>query len=175
VNGPVSSAHLETNSVPRPTREITQWVTFHLDDGRYALPLAAVERIIRAVYVTQVPLAPSVVLGAIDIEGRIVPVLSVRRRLGLAERPIDPASQFLIAQTRWRRVALLIDAVETVIECPRAAIAEATLIAPQLEYIRGIIHLTDGLVLIQDLERLLSADEARGLDDALIQDGPRVL
>jgi purine-binding chemotaxis protein CheW len=149
--------------------ETAQWVVFYLDEGRYALPLAAVDRIVRAVHVTPMPRAPGIVLGAIDVQGRVLPVFNIRRRFGLPERTVDPADQFLIAHTARRTVVLVIDAAQGVFEHAATAVTEAANIARELEHIRGVIQLDDGLVLIHDLEHFLSPDEARVLDEAMSQ------
>ena len=146
-----------------------QWLVFCLDQGRYALPLAAVDRIVRAVYVTPMPQAPGIVLGAIDVQGRVLPVFNLRRRFGLPERTVDPADHFLIAHTARRTVALVIDAAQGLIEHAATAVTPAAIIARDPQHIRGVIQLDDGLVLIHDLEHFLSPDEARVLDEAMSQ------
>jgi purine-binding chemotaxis protein CheW len=142
---------------------------FALDAGRYALPLNAVERIVRAAHVTPLPLAPPVVLGAINVEGRVFLVFNIRHRFRLPERPIDPADQFLIARTGQRIVVLAIDSAHGVIECDAGGWVEAASIAPDLAHLRGVITLEGGLVLIQDLESFLSPNEADALDEAMSQ------
>jgi purine-binding chemotaxis protein CheW len=149
--------------------ETAQWVVFYLDTERYALPLAAVDRIVRAARVTPLPSAPGIVLGAIDVEGRVLPVFNIRRRFGLPERTIDPADHFLIARTARRTVVLVIDAPQGVLERPATGMIDAADIAPNIEHIQGVLRLDDGLVLIHDLEHFLSPDEARALDEALNQ------
>jgi len=149
-----------------------QWVVFCLDKGRYALPLAAVDRIVRAVQVTALPLAPDIVLGAIDVEGRVLPVFNIRRRFRLPERTIEPVDHFLIARTAQRTVVLVIDAAQGVLERPATAMIDAASIAPDLGHLQGVIQLEDGLVLIHDLEHFLSPDEARKLDEAMNQQAP---
>jgi purine-binding chemotaxis protein CheW len=149
--------------------ETAQWVVFCLDEGRYALPLAAVDRIVRAVHVTPLPRAPGIVLGAIDVQGRVLPVFNIRRKFGLPERAVDPADHFLIAHTARRTVVLVIDSAQGVFEQDATAVTPAANIAPDLEHIRGVIQLDDGLVLIHDLEHFLSPDEARVLDEAMSQ------
>jgi purine-binding chemotaxis protein CheW len=153
--------------------ETAQWVVFSLDTGRYALPLAAVDRIVRAVHVTALPLAPDIVLGAIDVEGRVLPVFNIRRRFRLPERTIGPADHFLIARTAQRTVVLVIDAAQGVLEHPATAMIDPASIAPGLRHLRGVIQLEDGLVLIHDLEHFLSPDEARKLDEAMNQQAAR--
>jgi purine-binding chemotaxis protein CheW len=147
--------------------ETARWVVFCLDDGRFALPLAAVDRIVRAVHVTPMPRAPGIVLGAIDVQGRVLPVFNIRRRFGLPERTVVPADQFLIAHTALRTVVLVIDAAQGVFEHAATGATETANIARELEHICGVMQLPDGLVLIHDLEQLLSPDEARVLDQAM--------
>jgi purine-binding chemotaxis protein CheW len=140
---------------------------FSLDAGRYALPLAAVERIVRAVEITRLPGAPPVVLGAIDVQGRVLPVFNLRRRFGLPEREVDPGDQFMIARSAKRSVVLVIDGARDVLQSTASDTISAARIATGLEHIQGVIRLPDGLVLIQDLDLFLSAAESRALDEAL--------
>lgn len=141
-----------------------------MDEQRYALPLAAVTRIVRAVEVTPLPGAPPIVLGVIDVEGDVLPVLNMRRRFRLPEQEISPADQFLLAQTARRAVALAIDEAEGVIERPHTEIIGSAQIVPGLEQFQGVVKLDDDLVLIHDLEKFLALDEARALDEAMSQD-----
>lgn len=146
---------------------MTQLVVFRLDQQRYALPLAVVERVVRAVEVTPLPSAPAIVLGAIDVHGRVLPVLNVRRRFLLPERRICPRDWFLLARTARHTVVLVVDESEGVIERPRDDIVASTRIVPGLEQFPGVLTLDDGLVLVHDLEKFLSLDEARALDEAM--------
>jgi len=145
----------------------TGLAVFRLDAQRYALRLDAVERFVRAVEVTVLPRAPAIVLGAIDVAGSVVPVLSLRRRFGLPEREIDVMDQFLIARIPSRMVALVVDEALGVIASPSEGVIEAARIVPGLAHLQGVVRLDDGLVLIHDLERCLSLDEQRALDKAL--------
>lgn len=154
-----------------PAVQSAQWVVFCLDSGRYALPLSAVNRIVRAVYVTPLPLAPDVVLGAIDVEGQVLPVFNMRRRFRLPERAIDPADHFLIARTIRGAVVLAIDSSQGIIDGPATPMTDAQRGGSNLGHIRGVIQLEDGLVLIQDLEQFLSPDEACTLDEAMRERG----
>jgi purine-binding chemotaxis protein CheW len=147
--------------------DVAQLVVFRLDERRYALPLAAVERVVRAVDVTPLPKAPPIVLGAINVHGRVLPVLNVRRRFLVPDREIGPADWFLLAHTARHTVVLVVDDSEGVVERPQAEIVVSTQIVPGLEHFPGVLRLDDGLVLIHDLERFLSLDEAYALDEAM--------
>jgi purine-binding chemotaxis protein CheW len=144
-----------------------RWVLFALDSGRYALPLHSVERVVRAAEYTPLPLAPAAVLGAIDVAGNILPVFNLRNRFQLHERPLALTDQFIIARTAGRSVILVVDAALGVIDEPPRGTLDSARIAPGMPHIRGVLSLPDGLVLIQDLERFLSADETMALDAAI--------
>ena len=148
-------------------------VVFVLDGQRYALPLDKVERVIRAAEVTPLPNAPAIVCGILDIGGSVVPVLNLRRRLQLPERELRPGDQFLIARTARRTVALVIDEVQAVIQCPPTGIVPARQIVAELQHVEGLIQLEDGMVLVHDLEKFLSMDEEADLAEALDQEAVR--
>lgn len=140
-------------------------IIFTLDDRRYALPLSSVDRVVRIVAVTPLPKAPDIVSGVINIQGRIIPVVNMRRRFGLPERDLALTDQLVVAHTARRPVALVADAVLDVIACP--VLVEAAHIAPGIEYLAGVVKLDDGLILIHDLERFLSLEEENLLNHAL--------
>ncbi len=129
--------------------------------------MCVVDRIVRAAEVIRLPGAPRCVLGVLNVDGRVLPVLDTRERFQLPPRAISPADHFLIAHTKRRTVALVIDQAQAVIELPAADVVAAAGIHPGLEQIQGVIKLDDGLALIHDLERFLSLDEERDLEDAL--------
>lgn len=148
--------------------ELTHAVLFSVDDQRFALPLGSVERIVRAVAVTPVPGAPGMVLGAICVAGCVLPVLNMRRRLGLPEREVRPADHFLIGRTAARRVVLAIDKAEGVIEPDEADFTAGAEVAAGMEHVRGLARHEEGLVVIEDLDKFLSVDDLRNLDAAMI-------
>ncbi len=142
-------------------------VLFRLGEQRFALPLETVERIVRAAETTPLPKAPGIVLGIIDVEGRILPVLNLRRRLGLPERDVTPKDQFILARTATRPVVLVIDEALGLVEQSPDLVSGAHDIVPGVDQIEGVIQLSDGMALIHDLERFLSLEEERVLDEAL--------
>jgi purine-binding chemotaxis protein CheW len=148
-----------------------QLLVFGLNDRRYGLHLAQVERVVRAVDATPLSHAPAIVCGAIDVHGKIVPVLSMRRRLGFADRPIMPDDYFVIARTSRQSVALVVDAAFGVIERNAEEIVSAGDILRQLDQIEGLVRLNDDLLLIHDLDRFLSLDEQRNLELSLTEAG----
>ncbi|MGH8705398.1 MAG: chemotaxis protein CheW [Burkholderiales bacterium] len=144
-----------------------QLVVFSLGDQRYGLRLPTVERVLRAVDVTALPKAPDIVLGVVNVQGRIIPVINLRRRFRLPERDVALTDQLVIARTVRRPVALAADAVTGVLEYSAQEAVGAQDIVPGIEYVEGVVKLADGLVLIHDLDRFLSLEEETALDRAM--------
>lgn len=142
-------------------------VIVQLDEKRYALDLSAVERVIRAVDLTSLPNAPDIVLGLINVSGCVIPVINVRRRFHLPERNIDLNDQMIIARTKRRVVALVVDSVLEVAEYSENAITASEKIVPGLEYVEGVLLLEKNLILIHNLDQFLSLEEENLLTDTL--------
>ena len=144
-----------------------QLIVFTLERQQYALQLSAVDKVVRAVEISPLPKAPEIVNGVVNVRGRIMPVINVRRRFYLPEREIALTDQFIIAHTARRPVCLVVDAIIAVSEYPEQSMAGAESILPGLEYIEGIVKFQDGLVFIHDLGNFLSLEEEASLDQAL--------
>lgn len=146
-------------------------LSFRLDERIFALPLAQAVRAVRAVAPIPLPQAPIIVCGVINVEGRIVAVVDLRRRFGLPARELEPADQMLLANTPGRPLAVIVDAVLEVIDCPETDFTPIDHIVTGTQYLRGIAKSADGMVLIHDLDTFLSLDEAQALDQALSAHG----
>ena len=144
-----------------------QYVVFLLNEQRYTLPLSRVARVVAAVYITPLPQAPSTILGVINIQGHIVPVVNLRKYFRLPERELELSDQFLVVHTSRRTVALVVDTVLGVTDFPAHEIIPATQIVPSLGSLSGIIKTADEIFLIHDLDSCLSLDEEQILDGVL--------
>lgn len=142
-------------------------VVFTLGEGRYGLPLSEVERVVRVVGFTSLPSAPAIVMGVVNVQGQVMPVIDVRRRFRLQEREIALTDQIVIAHTARRPVALVVDAVTAVLDYAEQEAVVAQAVLPDLQYVEGLVKLEDGLILIHDLDRFLSLDEETALDRAM--------
>lgn len=142
-------------------------VIFNLDEQSYALYLAAVKRIVRLVEITPLPKAPEIVLGILNLQGEIIPVVNIRRRFRLPERETDLNDQLIIAKIQRRTFALAADSVSGVIERPEEDLIAAEKIIPGMEYVEGVIKLEEGIILIHNLDKFLSLDEEKALKEAM--------
>lgn len=135
---------------------------FELDDARYGISLADTREVFRMPALAPLPKAPPVVEGIANIRGHIVPVISLRRRFGLPDKPPHPFEHLLFATAGARAVAIRADRVTGV-----HGVDSAEIEAPQA----GVTKLADGLVLIHDLATFLKDSEAAELDQALREKG----
>jgi purine-binding chemotaxis protein CheW len=132
-----------------------------LDDRRYALALSSVQRVVRMCAIDSLPKAPEIVWGVINIQGRIIPVLNLRRVVRLPEREAALSDHLIIVQTTGLVTAIPADGVIGVIDCGEEDVVEPKKIFPGIEYVKGVAKREDGMVIILDIERFsLQEDEA---------------
>ena len=132
---------------------------FTLDDQRYALRLATVERVIRAAAITPLPKAPEIALGVLDLHGQVIPVINLLLRFGLPQRETLASDQFVIARANRLTVALVVDGAESVLEGGAEAVIAPDDILAGTGFLEGVTRTEDGLVLIHDLASLLFPEE----------------
>ncbi|MBI4637217.1 MAG: purine-binding chemotaxis protein CheW [Candidatus Rokubacteria bacterium] len=141
-------------------------VVFNLEGHRYALPLLSVQRVLPMVAVSPLPKAPAIAVGVINLHGQVIPVLDIRRRFGLPPRDYGVTDHLLVARTIRRNLALAVDEVLGVSQVGAEAIMPPDAVLPGIGHVMGIVALQDGLLLIHDLDTVLSLDEERQLTEA---------
>lgn len=142
----------------------SHYLVFTLEDQQYALGLEAVERVVRAVELTSVPEAPEILVGLINIRGKIVPVLDIRRRFHLPPRDMEIKDRIIVSRTSSRTIAVIADTIEGVAEFVQEEIHEARKILPDMGgYVEGVGKLNDDTVLIYDINKLFSINEIQEL------------
>ncbi|HYO93178.1 MAG TPA: chemotaxis protein CheW [Polyangiaceae bacterium] len=144
-------------------------LVLQLDAQRYALRLSSVERVTRLVAITPLPGAGSGVLGIVNVGGSLLPVFELRRRFGLYERAPRMSDQLVLAVTPRRRLCLVVDAVSGVELIPPSDWVPTKELSVGGGCVLGVFKRDDGLILLTDLESLLSPQEELSLDAALSQ------
>lgn len=143
-------------------------LVFQLNELRYATDASQVKEAVQAVAIQPLPKTPEIVEGIFSYRGRIVPVLDIRSRFRLAQRALTPSQSFIIAEIDHRLLAIRVDEVQQLIDISADDIEDARQAVPDAQYIAGVAHLQDGLVLIHDLSTFLSAEEAADLQDGIM-------
>jgi purine-binding chemotaxis protein CheW len=157
-------AHSQGSIATCPEASTHQFLEFAIADRRLGLPTEVLQEVVRAVAIAPLPKAPPIVEGVINLRGTLVPVLDLRQRFGLPCVPVAPDQHLVIARAGRRVVALRVDRALALVDVEERAIVPPERVAPRTEYVAGIAALADGLLVIHDLERFLSLEEARQVD-----------
>lgn len=151
-------------------QDLRQFVSFVVAGEEFGVNILTVQEIIRPVDITRVPHAPDFVKGVINLRGRILPVIDLRTRFGFPaqERTVD--MRIVVVEIGGRTVGFMADAVQEVLRVDVSSIESAPELAMGIDadYLRGVAKLDERLLILLDLERLLSADEEealQGLDE----------
>ncbi len=114
---------------------------------RFALRVGDVVRVLAAVGVTELPHAPSQVIGVVNVHGRIVPVVDLQIMFGRPAQKISPHHSFILVETSRQTLLLLVDAVDGVEE---AASQDMPSLTENTTFFAGVVQLHDGVVFICD-------------------------
>jgi purine-binding chemotaxis protein CheW len=139
--------------------------TFFLAGEEYGVDVRLVQEIIRVTEITPVPRAPEVVKGVINLRGRIIPVVDLKRKLGLGEvEDKARAARIVVVKLRDRLVGLLVDGASQVLKVPVASIEAAPdeVVEIDANYIRGVAKLDKRLIILMDLHKVLQSELREG-------------
>jgi purine-binding chemotaxis protein CheW len=153
------------NDVTARSHELMQMVSFVVDREEFGVEILRVQEIIRLVDITRVPHAPAFVEGVINLRGRIVPVVDLRKRFRLAARPADKDTRIIVVELVDRVVGFMVDSVREVIRVDRTLIEPPPELAMGIDahYITGVAKLEDRLLIMLDLDEVLTSDEEHAL------------
>lgn len=144
-------------------------LVFEVDGHRYAIDTDCVHEIVRAVQPSRLPKGPDVVTGVINARGEILPLLDLRVRFGLPAMPMRVHDVFVIVQTSLRRIAFRADRACALMRVPLHDISTLSQNVPRAQYAAGTARLSDGLLLICDVELFLDEAERVTLAGALAE------
>jgi purine-binding chemotaxis protein CheW len=143
----------------RAAAEATEHLaTFFLDREEYGVDVRQVQEIRRTTEITSVPRAPEFIRGVINLRGRILPVLDLKRKLGLGEVEAGRATRIVVVRVKERLLGLLVDGASQVlkVEVSRIEPPPEEVVEKGGDYIRGVAKLDDRLIILVELERLLA-------------------
>jgi purine-binding chemotaxis protein CheW len=134
---------------------------------RYGMRESDVVELLPAVATTRLPRAPPVVEGVANIRGRVVPVLDVRARFGLAAKETAPGDHLVVCNAGLRRVAFRVDRALDLVTVADDAVEDARSVVSSIGHLVGVAKLRDGLTLIHDIAAFLTQAEQDAIDVAM--------
>ncbi len=147
-----------------------QLVVFDVGDEVYGVDTSRVQEIIRMQSITRVPGAPEFVEGVINLRGRIIPVIDLHQRFGLQGAELSKASRVVVVETEGQVVGMVVDAVSEVLRIPVDCVEPPSPIVTGLdsEYIRGIAKLEARLIILLQIDKVLSSEQRAFLQSAAV-------
>jgi purine-binding chemotaxis protein CheW len=144
------------------------YILFSVSGTTYALPTADVRHMEMIEDITRVPNAPSFVDGVVFSRGQVVPVVNLRTRFGFERAPVDLRTRLIVVQSGGRTIGLLVDAAREFVSIPPDSVQppHEALAGMSGRYVEGVASLGDRLILILNLERILSFADPLPADPA---------
>ncbi|MGO2353132.1 MAG: chemotaxis protein CheW [Marinomonas foliarum] len=138
-----------------------QWVTFRLEDEIYGVNVMQVKEVLRYSEIAPVPGAPNFVLGIIHLRGTVVTVIDTCQRFGLPSGEITDATRIMILEVEGHVIGILVDAVSEVVYLRQSEIEPSPNVGndESSKFIQGVCHKNDILLILVDLDKLLSENE----------------
>jgi purine-binding chemotaxis protein CheW len=151
------------------TGEVRQLISFTVGNEEYGLELLRVKEVIRTRTITWLPKAPACVKGIINLRGEVIPIVDLRERFGLAEQTQTAMTRVIVVEVEGRPVGMVVDSASQVVrvpadqfEPPPAVMGEGS-----RDFITAIGKVNDKLIIMIDLERILSSEEISQISDTL--------
>lgn len=143
--------------------ELIQLVSFMLANEEYGVEVLKVREIIRMPIITKMPNVPQHVEGIINLRGKVIPIISMRRRFGLLENENSSQTRIIIMDVSGNLTGFTVDSVSEVIRIHSSEIQPPPSMVLSggigQEFITGVINHAERLLIIMDIDRMFSDDE----------------
>lgn len=140
---------------------LLQLVTFKVAEEEYGVDILSVQEIIRHTGITKVPSAPAFVEGILNLRGKVIPIIDMRKRFGLAPKDPDPQTRIVVFALTSGVVGCLVDSVSEVLRLPSTMVdaPPAVVAGVDSKYILGVGRLDDRLLILLDSGQVLTVEE----------------
>lgn len=144
-----------------------QLVVFDLNGEAYGVEIESVREIIRLQEITRVPRTPDFVEGVINLRGKVIPVVELRKRFGLPVAERNSETRIVNVDIGGQEIGMVVDAVTEVLRITSDSVEPPSSVITTADsgYLKGIAKLPDRLIIMLDLDQVLSTDEQRALSD----------
>lgn len=147
-------------------QEVLQLVSFELGSEEFGVDIALVQEIVRLPEITKVPGAPEFVEGVVNLRGKIIPVIDLRRRFRMPARQESRSTRIVIMSLESRTIGIIVDGVREVLRVSSDAIdATPEMVVSTLDasFLTGIVKLEGRLLLLLDVTHVLQEHEGLSL------------
>ncbi|MDD5448472.1 MAG: chemotaxis protein CheW [Actinomycetota bacterium] len=143
-----------------------QMVAFRVGKEDFAVDVMKVESVIPMADITRMPRAPEFVEGIINLRGQIIPLVDLAKRLGIEPGPRTESTRIVVVESGGVKVGLIVESPEVVKVSMEDLEASPGLVASDVEsaFIKGIVKLSERLLIALDVDRILTDEEKDGID-----------
>lgn len=163
-------AALTSQEQPMDSTDERQLVSFNLGDAEFGISIQDVQEIVRLSRITAVPQAPDYVEGVVNLRGEVLPVVDLRKRVGLPTKPVSDATRVVVVDLRGAKAGLIVDSVREVTRVAGRDLAPAPALVggTEREVIEGVARLNRGerMILVLRPDKLLNRAELAQLTNA---------
>jgi purine-binding chemotaxis protein CheW len=154
-------------STPRMEKDV-QVVGFRIGNETFGVRIGSVREIVRVPEITSVPSAPETVEGVINLRGKIIPVMDLRKRFGQSDIRPDKKNRILVVELENKLVGLIVNAASEVLKISPSEIEPPGSVFPEGEssYVTGVGKLKGRLIILLDIAKLLHRPEFKRLEEA---------
>jgi purine-binding chemotaxis protein CheW len=147
------------------TEELLQLVSFNIGQEEFGLDIQSIQEINRMVDITRVPNSPEFVSGVINLRGKVIPIIDLRKRFGFTSKEYDKNTRIIVVELNGMVVGFIVDAVSEVLRIPKSITEPPPAIVAGIgsEYITAVAKLENRLLILLDLERILKDKEKQEL------------
>ena len=139
-----------------------QLVSFTIGSEEFGVDILKVQEINRTVEITTVPQAPHYVEGVINLRGKVIPIIDLRKRFGLELKEHDKNTRIVVVDIDGNVMGMIVDSVSEVLRLPSNTIEPPPELATGInaEYIKGVAKLEDRLLIFLDLSKIVESVRA---------------
>lgn len=144
----------------------TEMLSFNVGDAIYAIEIKYIKEIIEVEQITLVPKIPGHIKGVINLRGKVVPVISVRRRFDIEEVPYDSRTCIIVLEFEdGEQVGIIVDRVQEVVDVKASDISKTpdSKNVNANKYIKSIVHFENNIILLIDCSKLINDDRGGSL------------
>jgi len=147
--------------------DILQLVGFLIGKEEFAVDILKVQEINRITQITKVPNSPEFVEGVINLRGKVIPILDLRIRMGMSKRTQDNNTRIIVVEVAGKTIGFIVDEVTEVLRIPRTVIENPPELVSGInsDFITGVGKLEDRLLILLDLDRILSVEESKAIKE----------
>ncbi len=156
----------QTQRAAPEAEQTVQMISFNIGTEQFGVEILMVQEIIMMSDVTEIPNAPDFVEGVINLRGNIIPVLDLRKRLrlrgGQAAQPLTAGTRILVVDVDENITGFIVDSVSKVLSVPASRVfppPDIIVAGVQSQYISGVVHLENSILIVLDFRKILSIEE----------------